>query len=397
MTTYFDFDDPMLRADRFEYYRRFRETDPVHRTPHGYWMLFRYDDAETLLKAAGASSNFPANANWAKARGGPTSPVIKASGKWLLMQDDNAHKRLRRVIAKLFTPRVIERMRERVPQIVDALLARVDDTGEVDLMSTVAFPLPITVVSELIGIPEADRESLRVWSEALGHVIDRSITPQRLIAMNKAEPKIRAYVTEKTRSVRASEPDDTMISLMTHSEAGFTDEEIAANVGLVFNAGHETTANLIGNGMLALLRDPEAMRQLREDPSLMTTAVEELSRFDPSARFACRILTEDLEVGGTLIPSGEAVFVAFDSVGRDPQRYRDPDRLDLARTGVRSLAFSAGPHHCVGKMLASVEAGTLFRTLLERYPKIELATDDPPYHEHFNLRMLANLPLRLSR
>ncbi len=397
MTKYFDFNDPLLQADRFEYYRHFRETDPVHRTPYGYWMLFRYDDAETLLKASSSSSNFPANENWAKARGGPTSPVIKASGKWMLMQDHGDHKRLRRVIGKLFTPRMIDKMRARVPQIVDALMARIDDTREVDLMGTLAFPVPITVVSEIIGIPEPDREMFRTWSEPVGHVIDRSISPQRLIAMNKAEPKIRAYIVEMMRRVRAQEPDETMISVMTHAAENFTEDEIAANVGLLYNAGHETTANLIGNGMLALLRQPEAMQQLRDDPSLMGTAIEELSRFDPSARFACRILTEDLEVGGTVIPAGEAVFVAFDAVGRDPDRYPDPDRLDLSRTGIKSLAFSAGPHHCMGKTLASVEAGTLFRMLLDRYRKIELADDDPPYQEHFNLHMLARLPLHLTR
>jgi cytochrome P450 len=397
MTKYFDFNDPELRTNRFEYYRRFRESDPVHKTPHGYWILFRYADAETLLKFSGSSSNFPANENWARARGGPTSPVIKASGMWMLMQDHDAHKRLRRVIGKLFTPRMIDKMRTRLPDIVETLMARIDDSREVDLMSTLAFPLPITVVSEIIGIPEPDRELFRTWSEPVGHVIDRAISPQRLIAMNKAEPKIRAYIVDRMAEARRTEQVETMISMMTYASESFTEEETAANVGLLYNAGHETTANLIGNGMLALLRQPAAMRQLRDDPSLMTTAIEELSRFDPSARFACRILTEDLTLSGTTIPAGEAVFVAFDAVGRDPERYPDPDRLDLARTGTKSLAFSAGPHHCMGKMLAMVEAGTLFRMLLDRYGKIELIDDDPPYQEHFNLHMLAELPLRLTR
>ncbi|MFC4852867.1 cytochrome P450 [Actinophytocola glycyrrhizae] len=398
MSEHFDFGDPGLRADRFAYYRRFRETDPVHRTPHGYWMLFRYEDAEALLKSPAASSDFPANPNWARARGGPTSPVVRAASKWLLMQDGPAHRRLRRVVGKLFTPKVIERMRTRVPEIVDRLLAGVDDAREVDLMSTLAFPVPIAVVSELIGVPEPDREALRVWSESMGHVIDRTVTPRRLIAMNKAEPRIRAYTAGMLADVdTVTGPEDNLVSLMARSDAGFTEEEIAANVGLVYNAGHETTANLIGNGMLALLRDPGALDALRADPSLMNTAVEELSRFDPSARFACRVLTDDVEIGGKEIPAGEAVFVAFDAVGRDPERYPDPDRLDLRRTGVRSLAFSAGPHHCIGKMLAQVEAGGVFGTLLARYPKIELAVDEPRYREHFNLRMLEELPLRLSR
>ena len=396
MTEYFEFNDPGLQTSRFEYYRRFRETDPVHRTPYGYWMLFRYDDADALLKAQSSSSNFPADENWARARGGPTSPVIRASSKWMLMQDNDTHKRLRRVIGKLFTPRMIDKMRGRVPQIVETLLGRLRDTTEVDLMSSLAFPLPITVVSEIIGIPEPDREVFRTWSEPVGHVIDRSVSPRKLIEMNKAEPRIRAYIVDMMREARERDQDETMISVMTHAAENFTEEEVAANVGLLYNAGHETTANLIGNGMLALLRQPEAMRQLREDPSLMNTAIEELSRFDPSARFACRILTEDLTLSGVTIPAGDAVFVAFDAVGRDPERYPDPDRLNLSRTGVKSLAFSAGPHHCLGKTLATVEAGTLFRMLLDRYPKIELLTDDPRYRDHFNLHMLAELPLCLT-
>jgi len=394
MTAYFDFTNPLLETHRFEYYKGFQENDPVHWTPYGYWVLFRYADAELLLRTPSVSSNFPANPNWAAARGGATSPAVKAAGKWMLMQDGADHRRLRRGIGKIFTPRMIDKMRVRVPEIVDELLDGIRDGDEIELMSTLALPLPITVVSELIGIPEQDRSMFRVLTEPIGQLIDRAVSPDRLIAMNKAEPKSRAYVFKLIERARCEEPTDTLVSVMTH-EGEYTDEEIASNVGLLYNAGHETTANLIGNGMTALLEQPDAMRALRDDPSLMPTAVEELSRFYPSARFAARILTEDLKIRDTVIPAGDAVFVAFDAVGRDPEAYPDPHRLDLGRTGVKSLAFSAGPHHCMGKALGLLEAGALFGEMLRRFGTVELARETPSYQHHFNLRALADLPIRL--
>lgn len=395
MTEYFDFTSPMLETNRVEYYGNFQKNDPVHWTPYGYWVLFRYEDAQTLLRTPGISSNFPANPNWAAARGGPSSPAVKSAHKWMLMQDGPAHRRLRGSVGKLFAPRMLELMRTRIPQIVDGLLDAIGDGGEVDMMRNIALPLPTTVVSELLGVPEEDRDMFRSVTEPIGQLIDRSVSPERLIAMNKAEPKARAYVYKLIEKARQEEPKDTLVSVMLRSDDNFTDEEIAANTALLYNAGYETTSNLIANGMLALLQQPDAMRALRDDPSLMGTGVEELSRFYPSARFVARVLTEDLKIRDTVIPAGECVFVAFDAVGRDPETYPEPHRLDMGRTGVKSLAFSAGPHHCMGKALGLLEVSSLFGEMLRRFSSIELAAP-PKYNSHFNLRALAELPLRLE-
>ncbi|MDI5965478.1 cytochrome P450 [Streptomyces sp. SL13] len=396
MTEYFDFTSPLLETHRVEYYGNFQKNDPIHWTPYGYWVLFRYDDAHTLLRTPGVSSNFPANPNWAAARGGPSSPAVKSAHQWMLMQDGAAHRRLRGSVGKLFSPRMLELMRTRIPQIVSGLLDEIGDAGEIDLMSSIALPLPTTVVSELLGVPEQDREMFRSVTEPIGQLIDRVVSPERLIAMNKAEPKARAYVYRLIEKARQGEPDNTLASVMVRADDDFTDDEIAANTALLYNAGYETTSNLIGNGMLALLQQPDAMRALRDDPSLIPTGVEELSRFYPSARFVARILTEDLKIRETVIPAGECVFVAFDAVGRDPERYPDPHRLDMARTGVKSLAFSAGPHHCMGKALGLLEVSSLLTELFRRYRSIELA-GPPKYHGHFNLRALTELPLRLRK
>jgi cytochrome P450 len=400
---YFDFKEPRLQTDRFEYYRGFQEKDPVHWTPHGYWVLFRYDDVDALLRSPNSSANFPGNHDWARVRGGPNSPVVRFTSKMMLLSDGATHKRLRRVSGKVLSRRVVDQFRARVPEIVDELLTEAgltEDGGELDVMSALALPLPVTVVCELIGIPRELRQLFRDWTIPISQVIDRSVSPQNLIQMNRLAPKFRAMVAELIENARRTELNDTLISVMVHNtdEHGepFTEDDIVSTVGMLFIAGHETTINLIGNGLLALLRNPDSMTQLREDPSLMTGAIEELSRYEPSARFAARILTADTEIGGKVIPAGECVFVVFDAAGRDPERYPDPHRLDFTRSGVKSLAFSAGPHHCMGKTLATVEAGTVFGELLRRYPKIELATDEPRYVDHWHLRMLESLPIRLS-
>ncbi|GLZ36498.1 cytochrome P450 [Actinokineospora sp. NBRC 105648] len=399
MTALFDLNDPALAADRFGYYRRLRETEPVHRSPFGYWVLSRYDDVDALLRAPGASSNFPADPGWAMIRGGPTCPVVKSTSKWMLMQDGLAHRRMRRLIARVFTPRNIDRMRPRIAEVVGRLIDDMGD-GEVDLISDLALPMPILVVGELLGIPEQDRAKCRDWTDKVGYVIDPGVTPARRIAMNKAEPEFRAYLLDLMAQRRGNDPEHDLLSVLMSPDADgeqLTDEEIVANILLIFNAGHETTVNLIANGMLALLQQPAALRALRADPGLMGTAVEELSRFDPPVQLAARIVTADTRIGDKVIPAGDTVIVLFDAAGRDPDRYPDPDRLDLARTEPKSLAFSSGPHYCVGAVLGKLEASTVFAELLRRYSDIELASQDLRWHSHFNLRGLTELRLNLKR
>ncbi|MCP3771130.1 cytochrome P450 [Streptomyces sp. MAR25Y5] len=397
MSALYDLNDPALAADRFGYYRRLRETDPVHRTPLGYWVLTRYDDVAALLRSPHSSSAFPREPGWAMTRGGPTCPVMRSVDKWLLLQDGADHRRLRRLIARVFTPRFIDRLRPRIVEIVDGLLDAMGD-GEVDLIRDLALPMPVAVVGELLGIPVEDRARCRDWTDKVGYVLDPDVSPSRRIAMNKAEPEFRRYLLGLMASRRGADPEHDLLSVLMRAEDGeqLTEDEIVANILLIFNAGHETTVNLIGNGMLALLRQPEALEALRADPSLMPTAVDELSRFDPPVTLATRIATADLEIGGRTVPKGAHVMGLLDAAGRDPERYPDPDRLDLARTEPKTLAFSAGPHFCLGAVLGRLEAATVFSRLLERYAKIELVREDLPVNKHFNLHGLLELPLRLT-
>lgn len=398
MSVLYDLNDPARAADRFGYYRRLRETDPVHQSPLGYWVLTRYDDVDALLRSPNSSSAFPKDPNWAMQRGGPACPVMRSVSKWLLLVDSPDHRRLRKLIARVFTPRNIDRLRPRIVEIVDSLIEEMGD-GEVDLIRDLALPMPITVVGELLGIPEEDRAKCRAWTDQVGYVLDTDIPPKRRIAMNKAEIEFRAYLLDLMESRRGSDPDHDLLSVLMQAEDGeqLTDEEIVANILLIFNAGHETTVNLVGNGMYALLHQPEAMRALRDDPGLMPTAVDELSRFDPPVTMSVRILTADTEIGGKTIPAGATVMALIDAAGRDPERYPDPDRLDLSRTQPKTLAFSAGPHFCLGAVLGRLEASTVFSALLSRYSKIELLREDLPTNQHSNLHGLNELPLRLTR
>jgi len=394
----FDPRDPGMRADPYPYYHRLRSADPIHRSPFGYWVLSRHEDVEALLRDPRACSDFPHDEAWARHRGGPDSPIVRSTIRWMMMLDDDAHRRLRAFTGQVFNARAVQRLRPRIAAVIDGLLDEIGE-GHIDLVEDLALPLPIMVIGELLGIPRADRGQCRSWTDRIGRVVDPIVTPDMRVAMNQAVTEFSAYLAEQVRARRANPGQDLLSSLVTMDDSGdrLTDDEIIANVLLLFNAGHETTVNLIGNGMLALLQHPEQMSLLRENPDLIGQAVEEMSRYDSPVQIAARIMTEDAHLGETTIPAGSKVMVIYGAANRDPARYADPDRLDISRTGVKSLAFGGGPHFCIGAPLARLEVAMVFTALLERYRSIELATDELSWRANFNLRGLSKLPLTMLR
>ena len=390
--------DPGMRADPYPYYRRLRETDPVHHSPYGYWVLSRYRDVDAVSRDPRCSSDFPHDANWARHRGGPGCPVVDSAALWMMMQDGVPARRLRSLVGQVFNQRAAERLRPRVAAVIDGLLDGVGE-GEIDLVREVALPLPIMVIGELLGIPAADRDQCRAWTDHLVRIIDPIITPELRTAMNEATAEFSAYLAEQVKERRAHPGTDLLSTLVTMDEADdrLTDDEIIANVLLLFNAGHETTINLIGNGMLALLRHPGELARLRRSPGLIDQAIEELARYDSPVQVAARIMTGDIPLGDTVIPAGAKVMMLYGAANRDPERYADPDRLDLGRTGVKSLAFGNGPHFCIGAPLARLELAMLFNALLGRFQSVELLTETPCWRANFNLRGLSELTVRLSR
>lgn len=397
MTLLFDPRDPSLPVDPYPHYRRLREADPVHRSPFGYWVLTRYADLDLMLRSSAVSSEFHRDPTWVKHRGGTGCPIVESTRKWMLMLDGAAHRRIRGVMGKAFTPRAVTRLRPRIAAVIDDLLDTMG-SGEVELIEQLALPLPVTVICELLGLPTGDRAKCREWTEKIAMVVDPAITPRMAEEMNRAEAEFGAYITEQLEDRRLA-PRDDMLSVLLAAEVDgerLSDAEIVANILLMFNAGHETTVNLIGNGLLALLRHPDQLALLRERPGLIETGIDELARYDAPVQLAARITTADVELPDATIPAGSKVMMLYGAACRDPERYPDPDRLDLTRGGVPPIAYGAGPHYCIGAPLGRLEAGMVITALLRRYSSLELATDDVVWRPNVNFRGVRALPLDLA-
>jgi cytochrome P450 len=397
MTALFDPRDPAVRTDPYPIYRRLRETDPVHRSHFGYWVLSRYADVDAVLRAPGVSSEFYRNQVWAERRGGLDSPLVSSVRSWMLMLDGPAHRRIRGVISKVFTRGAVEQLRPRVAAEANRLLDAMGE-GETDLIDSLALPLPVTVTCELLGLPTDNQVQCRGWTEQISRVIDPSITPDDVTKMNRAETEFREYVTDELDR-RRSAPQEDILSLLVHAEIDgvrLTDHEIIANVLFLFVAGHETTVNLVGNGMLALLRHPDQLQRLRENPKLIPDAIDEITRYDAPVQIVSRLLDEEVVLDDAVLPAGSKVMLLFGAASRDPERYTDPETLDVTRTGgTKTLAFSGGPHYCLGATLGKMETAVVLTELLRRYSKIDLTDDELVWRPNVSFRGLKQLPLRL--
>lgn len=395
----FDLRDPMLHSDRYGYYERLRELEPIHHSPHGFWVITRYDDADLVLRAPGVSSRgFIDDPEWARPRGGPNSPVVRSARRWMLLKDGAEHRRLRRLVARALTPQAVNRMKPRIAEMINEMIDAMGE-GEVDLISGLALPLPVAVVCELLGIPIEDADMVREWTNTVADAVDPIVTPQMRVRMNRAEPDFRAYILDQLAQRRAN-PRDDMLTMLLQPEADgdrLSDEDIVAQVLLLFNAGHETSVNVIGNGMHSLLNHPDQLQLLRDRPELIDHSFEELARYDSALQILARRLTQDVDVRGITIPAGATVFIVLGAAHRDPARYPDPDRFDVTREGPKSLVFAAGPHYCIAAMLGKIEVVMTFEELLRRYEHIELATTELEWYSHFNYLLgLRKLPLRVT-
>jgi len=394
----FDPRDPALRSDPYPIYRRLRETDPIHESKFGYIVLSRYADVEAVLRAPGVSSEFYRSETWTARRGGPESPIIQSVQNWMLMLDGPAHRRIRGVIGKVFTRASVERLRLRIAAEIDRLLNVVGE-GQVDLIDALALPLPVTVTCELLGLPASDRAECRRWTEHISRVIDPSITLADAAEMNSAEVEFHDYVAGQLAECRSA-PRDDILSLLSNTEVDgvrLTDDEIIANVQFLFVAGHETTVNLIGNGLLALLRHPDQLRLLREKPEIVADSIDEIARYDAPVQIVSRLLTGEVPLRDATLTEGAKVMLLFGAAGRDPEYYPYPDRLDVTRTGVKTLAFSGGPHYCIGAALGKLETSMVLAELLRRFSTIELARDDLVWRPNVSFRGVRELPVTLVR
>ena len=386
---------PEFVADPYPTYRRMREEDPVHQSPMGFWVLTRYEDVVASLKDPRMIKE-PIQA-FVAARFGLQVPPT-GMGMSMLDRDPPDHTRLRGLVSKAFTPRVIEQLRPHIQQIVDGLLDKVEGEPGMDLIEQFAYPLPVIVICEMLGVPVADHERFKGWGLDIARGLDAILLPpDSPVAQRSMQARhaLAAYFRELIAERRTAPRDDMLSGLIAAEEAGdkLTEDELLATCILLLVAGHETTVNLIGNGSLALLRHPDQRKRLQEDPGLITTAVEELLRFDGPVQRTARIPSEDVTFGGKTIGKGEMVMPFIGAADRDPAQFPDPDRLDIGRTDNRHIAFGWGIHFCIGAPLARVEGQIAINTLLKRKPKLALATDKPEHRQSLTLRGLSHLPV----
>jgi cytochrome P450 len=385
--------DPEFLADPYPTYHRLRTEDPVHHSPLGFWVLTRYDDVVASLRDPRLVKE--PIAGFVAARFGVTVPGMGLS---MLDRDPPDHTRLRGLVSKAFTPRVVEGLRPHIRQIVDGLLDRVADAGGMDVIEDFAYPLPVIVICELLGVPVEDHERFKGWSLDIARGLDSIMVPpdsdvprRSIAARNALGDYFRALIAER----RASPRNDLLTGLIAAEEAGDTlsEQELLATCILLLIAGHETTVNLLGNGTLALLRHPDQLERLRANPDLIASAVEELLRYDGPVQRTARIPSADVTIGGRTIGKGEMVMPFIAAADRDPAQFPDPDRLDLGRTDNRHIAFGWGVHFCLGAPLARVEGQIAINALVTRFPKLAVATERPEYRESLTLRGLKALPV----
>ena len=385
--------DPEFIADPYPTYHRLRAEDPVHHSPLGFWVLTRYEDVVAALRDPRLVKE--PIAAFVAARFGAAMPAMGLS---MLDRDPPDHTRLRGLVNKAFTPRVVEGLRPHIQKIVDGLLARVEGAGTMDLIEEFAYPLPVTVICQMLGVPVEDRERFKQWGLDIARGLDAILLPpdsdvaRRSAAARRALAEyFRALIAER----RAAPRGDMLSDLIAAEEAGdkLSEDELLATCILLLVAGHETTVNLIGNGTLALLRHPDQLRRLREDPGLIGSAVEELLRYDGPVQRTARIPSADVRFDGLTIGKGEMVMPFIGAADRDPAQFPDPDRLDITRTDNRHIAFGWGIHFCLGAPLARVEGQIAIGTLVQRLPKLALATDRPEYRQSLTLRGLTTLPV----
>jgi cytochrome P450 len=390
-----DFFDPEFLADPYPAFHRLRAEDPVHRHPLGFYLLTRYDDVAGFLRDPRfGKGGYQAliEGRFGPSEGGPRLALS------MLFRDPPDHTRLRALVSKAFTPRVVETLRAHVQAIVDRLLEPAVRAGRMDVIHDLAYPLPVTVISELLGVPVGDADAVKGWSRDVARALDAIVLPvgpdvieRGRRATGEMADFFRRLIEERRRGPGA----DLLSGLVEAEEAGdrLTEDELLATCILLYVAGHETTVNLIGNGLLALLRHPTELRRLREDPGLLSATIEELLRYDGPVQRVGRIAAVDAEVGGVRIGAGSLVVGLLGAANRDPAQFRDPDRLDLGRDQSRHLAFGSGIHYCLGAPLARLEGQVAIGTLVRRLPALALAVERPVWRPSSTLRGLEGLPV----
>jgi cytochrome P450 len=418
---------PEIRSNPYPFYKQLREQDPVHWDEEmGFWVLSRYDDIASLYtddrfsRAQGLMRGFE---RLSKADQHIARPVYHSFSKTVFYADPPYHTHLRGLMNHAFTPRRVEQLRPYVQDTVDELLAAARAKGEVDIIHDLAYPLPVMVIAELLGLPASDRARFKQWSDDLFAILGtvRHKSQQLLERAERSLAEMSDYVKSLSQKRREAPQDDLLSALLLATDddsssnphphdfasphangealregmalSALTEAELVANINILLSTGHETTTHLLGNGLLALLQNPDQKQKLHERPELLPSAIEETMRYDNPVQITYRSALADAVIHGKTIRAGDLVNTIIGSANRDPARFTNPDHFNIFRTEGRHLGFGLGIHFCIGAPLVRLEAEVAFETILRCFPNLSLATDDLQWQEHPIFRGLKSLPV----
>jgi len=372
--------DPEWRHDRYPYFARLRAEAPSGQVPGlPIWYVTRFADCEAVLRdrRAGSDTRKSQLYRMLAESAGLRMPGDISRRRSFLLLDPPDHTRLRGLVSRAFTPRVVQALRRRIEEIVDDALDAAAARGRFDVIDDLAYPVPFTVICELLGVPVEDHARFRAWSKVMAATIDPQMnaSPEVLERQVAVMRENIAYFEDLVEERRRSPRDDLLRALIEAEDAGdrLSQDELVATLILLVAAGHETVVNLIGNGVLALLQHPEQWQRLLGDPNLAANVVEEVLRWDPPVQLTQRIALEDMEVAGHAVPAGAPIVMVLAAANRDEAQTADPERFDVCRSEIRHLAFVAGPHYCLGAALGRTEGEIVLRSLAGRLPRLRLA------------------------
>lgn len=385
------------RADPYSRYRAIRSSAPVYRSPQsGVWYLTRHQDCKDVLHDPRFGRGIGLGSDHFGGLGGTEASrrqELTSGARNMLFADPPDHTRLRGLVSRAFTPKHVEALRSKIVALVEPLLDEMSDTRTVDVMDALAFPLPVAVIGELVGVPPDDRPGFRSLVRDSTAMIEALPPPDALERAERAMTEMANYFGELVEKRRVEPADDLLSAMIAVEDGGdrLSVDELVATAILLFGAGFETTTNLIGNGLFALLHHPDQFGRLRSDPGLVPAAVEEMLRFDSPVQIDVRTALEPADVAGHPVEQGTPVVTFLGAANRDPELFAEPDRFDAGRADNHPLSFGWGIHHCLGAHLARAEGQVVFDRLLERFSSIELAGPEPRWRPSVTLRGLDHL------
>ncbi|BAZ48321.1 cytochrome P450 like protein [Nostoc sp. NIES-4103] len=403
-TLKFNLFDPKVRINPYPTYHHLRSESPVHRYfVGGDWLVSRYADVKAVLRSNYVRSQDKPKSvqernQYLQDREKNLNTLAYTISQFLFYMDAPDHTRLRNLVAKVFSPMVVERMRPQIQEIVNELLDKVRYKGSMDIIADFAIPLPVTVISRLLGVPKEDQDQLHQWSNVFSRILDSLVSLEEFEAMNEVTKGFKEYFRALIAK-REKQPQGDLISALIAAREQtdkLSQDELLATCIMLFTTGEESTVNTIGNGMLALLNHPDQIEQLKREPTLIQSAVEEILRYDSPVQTTTRIATVNFEIGNQTIQAGEKVVLCLGAANRDPEQFPDPDRLIINRNPNPHVAFGDGTHFCLGASLARIQAQIAINALIQQFSNLELVSNQLELRKNAVLRGFKAIPVSFT-